>query len=417
MSFPLTLLAIELLDELVGGVREAAWPLLRADLSLTYVQVGLLTTIPAIVANLVEPPLGILGDTDRRRIIVLAGGVAFAASALLAAVSRSFWPLLLSFAMFFPASGAFVSLSQAALMDWAPGRREQNMTRWELAGGIGAALGPLALAGAMAIGGSWRALYIASAALAAALTLRAGAFPFSRPAAPVDHRGTAGPVAFLQGLRGAWHALRSREVLRWLALLEASDLMLDVLFGFLALYLVDVAGFAPGSAALAVTLWTVTGLVGDLAVIRLLDRVSGISYLRWSAALVIPLFAAFLLAPGFALKLLALAALGLGRAGWYAVLKAQFYAAMPGQSGAAMAVSSATGFVGGLLPLALGAVAQLAGLNVAMWLLLAGPVALLAGLPRGPLGSPPRSIRSPGRAGLAGCAWPTPPSNRGRHWC
>ena len=38
----LTFLAIEFLDELAGGVGSAAWPLVRNDLNLTYVQIGLL---------------------------------------------------------------------------------------------------------------------------------------------------------------------------------------------------------------------------------------------------------------------------------------------------------------------------------------------------------------------------------------
>jgi MFS transporter, FSR family, fosmidomycin resistance protein len=41
-----TFLVIELLDELVDGVRGAAWPLIRNDLHLSYVQVGMLLTIP-----------------------------------------------------------------------------------------------------------------------------------------------------------------------------------------------------------------------------------------------------------------------------------------------------------------------------------------------------------------------------------
>ena len=36
----LTLLAIEFLDEFVYGAREAAWPLIRDDLGLSYVQIG-----------------------------------------------------------------------------------------------------------------------------------------------------------------------------------------------------------------------------------------------------------------------------------------------------------------------------------------------------------------------------------------
>ena len=39
----------------------------------------------------------------------------------------------------------------------------------------------------------------------------------------------------------AFAALKDKTVLRWLILLEFSDLMLDMLYGFLALYFVDVA--------------------------------------------------------------------------------------------------------------------------------------------------------------------------------
>lgn len=40
LSFAFVLLVIEFLDELVFGVGEAAWPLIRADLGLSYAQIG-----------------------------------------------------------------------------------------------------------------------------------------------------------------------------------------------------------------------------------------------------------------------------------------------------------------------------------------------------------------------------------------
>lgn len=40
------LLLIEFLDELVFGAGEAAWPLIRDDLALSYDQIGLLLGIP-----------------------------------------------------------------------------------------------------------------------------------------------------------------------------------------------------------------------------------------------------------------------------------------------------------------------------------------------------------------------------------
>ncbi|HEX7955577.1 MAG TPA: MFS transporter, partial [Pyrinomonadaceae bacterium] len=117
--FVLTLLAVEFLDELVFGVREAAWPLIRDDLRLSYTQVGLVLSVPPIFGNLVEPAFGILGDVWHRRALVLAGGVVFGAGTLLVGLSPSFSLLLAASVISNPAAGAFVGLSQATLMDAA----------------------------------------------------------------------------------------------------------------------------------------------------------------------------------------------------------------------------------------------------------------------------------------------------------
>ncbi len=94
------------------------------------------------------------------------------------------------------------------------------------------------------------------------------------------------------------------------------------------------------------------------------------------------MLAAFLLVPGAPAKLALLAVLALLRSGWYSVLKARLYAALPGRGATVMALSSIAGIVGGLLPLTLGLAAQAFGLGPALWLVAAAPVALLAGVPR-----------------------------------
>jgi FSR family fosmidomycin resistance protein-like MFS transporter len=188
--------------------------------------------------------------------------------------------------------------------------------------------------------------------------------------------------AFRDGISGALQALRRIEVLRWLTLLEFSDLMMDVLLGFLALYFVDVVGVTPAQAAMAVAVRSGVGLAGDLLVIPLLERVRGLRYVRWSAIAVGLLFPAFLLVPGFWGKLLLLALLTLSTSGWYAILQGQLYTAMPGQSGTVMTVGGLYGLVFSLLPLGLGAVAEQVDLRAALWLLLLGPVALVVGVPR-----------------------------------
>ena len=80
-----------------------------------------------------------------------------------------------------------------------------------------------------------------------------------------------------------------------MVLLEFSDLMLDVLYGFLALYFVDVVGFTASKAALAVAVWTGFSLLGDFLLIPLLEKVRGLNYLRFSVVAELILFPAFLL--------------------------------------------------------------------------------------------------------------------------
>ncbi len=373
--FVLTLLLIEFLDEFVYGAREAAWPLIRADLGLSYAQIGALLGVPAIVSSIVEPFLGVLGDAWKRRVLVLGGGALFCLSLLLTSASQSFALLLLSFILFYPASGAFVSLSQATLMDVDPARHEHNMARWTLAGSLGVVAGPLVLGAAVALGMGWRVLFAGFAGLALLLLVLASRFRFA------NGRTEEEAIDLKTAFAGVWQALKRASVLRWLVLLQCSDLMLDVLLGYLALYFVDVVGVTAGQAATAVAVWTGVGLLGDVLLIPLLERVPGLRYLRLSAAAKLVLFPAFLLVPAFGVKLALLGLLGLFNAGWYAILKAQLYSTMPGQSGTSMAVDNIFGFVGALIPWGLGLIAGRVGLQTTMWLLLLGPLALLIGLP------------------------------------
>jgi FSR family fosmidomycin resistance protein-like MFS transporter len=369
------LLLIEFLDELIFGAGEAAWPLIRADLHLSYVQIGILLSVPRLVGSALEPLLGVLADQGWRRRLILGGGLVFALACLLTGVAPAFGLLLAGFVLFNPASGAFVSLAQAALMDTDPGRHEQLMARWTLAGSLGVVAGPLLLGLNAWLGLGWRGAYLGVAAGALALTALAWPRRLPETGAPAVKRGLRA------GLAAALRALGQPAVLRWLALLEFADLMLDVLLGFLALYLVDVAGATPEQGALAVAVWTGAGLVGDALLIPLLERVRGLAYLRLSALVMAALYPAFLLTSGYDLKLAWLALMGLFNAGWYAILKGRLYSALPGQSGTVIAVDALFGLAAGFVPGLLGWAAERIGLGAAMWLLLLGPAALCLGLP------------------------------------
>lgn len=375
-------LLIEFFDELAFGVQGAVLPVMRAELALSYAQVGLLLGVPAALSTVIEPVVLLLGDTGLRKRLVIAGGVLLGLSMLLLAGAHTFAAVLLAFALSYPASGAFVTLSQATLMDEQPGREAQAMARWTLAGSLGNLIGPLVVAAALSLALGWRPAFAGLAALALALTLAALFRPFSahrRPKGAGDPPGPGGLQAILANLKAA---LSNPRLLRWVVLLQFSDLLLDVLIGYAPLYLTDVIGVSAAQAGLLLSALMLTSLAADAALIPLLERVPGRAVVRASAAVAALLYVALLLAPWPAVKIALLVAVRFSTLGWYSVLQGEAYAAAPGRSGTVMAVTSAAGLAGSALVWLVGWMAEQAGLPAAMWLLLLGPICLVLFVPR-----------------------------------
>lgn len=373
----MVLYAIELLDELVYGLYGATLPLIKSDLELTYVQVGLLSTIPGLVGIIIEPFIGILGDTRFRRGLVRAGILATTFGLALVAFGQTYAILLVAFCVLYVASGAYVNLAQASLMDLYPSRTEQTMARWTLLGGIGVAIAPLIVTIAFGIGYGWREMYLAFAGAAGVYVGLVWRIAFDA------HNGAAVEKIDLRALvRDFFAVFRNSTLVRFLVLTELADLMLDKLYELTGLYFFDVVGVDIAQAALASAVFTIVGLAGNILLIPLLERVNGIRVVRLSSSLVILLYVAFLIAPFIWAKYMLIALVSFATAGWFAILRGRTFAALPGQSGMVVAVTALANLSVLLTPTILGAIADSFGLQSAMWLLLLGPVALLIGLPR-----------------------------------
>ncbi len=380
-------LAVELADELVDGAKGAALPLIRHDLGLSYGQIGLLASVPLLVGGLLELPLGVLaGQGRRRRRAVLGGGLIFVLALVGVAAARSFAALLCAFVAFYPASGAFVSLTQAELMDAQPDRQAQVMARWDLAGSTGAVAGPLLLTVVLASGGGWRDAYLVLAGVAAVTWLgtclrgslgMTAADQERRAEADRERRAGPGEEGWTARAREVIAAARDGGVLRWLVLLQVADLLVDVFTGFLGLYLVDVAHLRPAVAALAIAIRLGAALAGDAVLVGVLERAGDRTVLRVSAVGAALLYPGFLLVPGVVAKLVMLAGLSAVTAPWYPLLQARLYRSLPGRSSVAVTLSSAAGLAGGLGPLAVGLIAAAFGLAWALAGLVVVPVAVL----------------------------------------
>ncbi len=362
--------------------------------------------MPLLVGGFLELPLGVLaGQGRRRRLAILGGGIIFVLTLLAVASARSFAVLLCAFVAFYPASGAFVSLTQAEIMDAWPDRQAQVMARWDLAGSAGAVAGPLLLAAVLASGGGWRAGYLALAGIAALVWLGAYLRAPTDPAAAADSPDADGKADSPDAdgkaeERQPWTA-RAREIaaalrdwgtLRWVLLIEVADLLVDTFTGFLALYLVDIAHLPPAVAALAIAIRLGAALAGDAALVMIGERAGDLAVLRASAVAAALLYPGFLLVPGVVPKLIVLAALSAATAPWYPLLQARLYGSLPGRSSVAVTLSSAAGLAGGLGPLVVGLVAQGFGLSWALAGLVVVPVAVLLVL----AGARSRSAPGPG---------------------
>ena len=376
-------LAVEFADELVDGVKGAALPAIQHSLGLSYAQLGLLGSVPLVLGGVLELPLGLVaGQGRRRRVAILGGGVLFVLAIAGIAFARNFAELLAAFVSFFPASGAFVALTQASLMDAEPDRQAKSMARWDLAGSAGAVAGPLLLVAVLAAGGDWRDGYLALAGLAALAWF--GVLLGRRSAADASSDVGAGPDGGAAGAAVADRPLRVRDIIaaaraaaRWLVLLEAANLLVDVLTGFVAIYLVDVVHTTPAVAALGVAIRLGAALAGDAALVLILERVADRTVLRATAVLAVFLYPAFLLVPDVAAKLVVLAALSAATAAWYPLLQARLYGTVP--SPVAVTLNSAAGLAGGIGPVVVGVLAQGFGLSWALAGLAIVPVVVLIG--------------------------------------
>jgi len=195
------------------------------------------------------------------------------------------------------------------------------------------------------------------------------------------HAGAEEGAGSLRQLgRSLLTALRSRALIKWVILAELADFMLDKLLEVTGLYFHDVAGVGLPAASAAVTVATVAGLIGNFALVPLLERVGGVRVLRVSAVVALISYTALLLIPTVWLKYVLIAVINLSTAGWYAVLRAKCYEVLPGQSGVVVSVTSLANISSLFVPLLLGGIADAFGLQAAMWLLIIGPIALIWGV-------------------------------------
>jgi MFS family permease len=376
-----TLFCLPLIDELVGSIPVLTLPLAREELHFSYAQVGLIFTVSELSGLLVNPVINAASDHWPKPRLVLAGILGMVLGFALAGSSPTFGWLLLGFMVIGATNSTAVGLGGAVLIDQTPDATLTITTRWVFLATIGDLLGPLLVAAAITLEGSWRLLMGGSALLwfAIALFLSAQRFTAVESGRQVE--------VYEQPL---WRTVRTNlktglqtpHLLRWL-LLAAIPTLLDELFlGFAALFLTDIVGLSANVLSLAL-LAPIIGALLSLALMDRLGKMIAASRLLELAALVTLVgLSGFVMAQSLWPALLGLFLTGLGAAPWYPVAVAQAFDLLPGRSGTVRTLQSLFAPFEIAAPLLVGLAAEQWGIQAGVGVLLVAPILIVIALPR-----------------------------------
>ncbi|MFZ4660835.1 MAG: MFS transporter [Caldilineaceae bacterium] len=314
-----TLFCLPLVDELVSGIPVLTLPLARAELNFSYAQVGLLFTVADLTGLLINPVVNAASDYWSKPRLVIGGLLGLTLGFALAASSPTFGWLLVAAVVTGATNGAVLGLGGAILIDQAPDAALATTTRWVFLATIGDLLGPLLVAGTVALQGSWRLLMGSGALiwLMVALFLSAQRFTtIQTQVVTADAEEAPMWPTIRTNLRDGFQTPR---LLRWLLLATLPSLLDEMFLGFAGLFLTDKVGIAPQMIGLALLAPTVGGLLG-LVWLERGGKMHDPSRLLAAAALIsLSGLVGLVTATVSWVALLALFLVGLGTLPWYTI--------------------------------------------------------------------------------------------------
>lgn len=330
---------------------------------------AMLFLVPGIVAFAIEPWLFVLADRYPRRWFIRGGGAAMAIAAVIAAFAHGPIALTGSQALLWCAIGSASGLAQATLVDNAADARARTIARWTLLSLIGD-LGAPALLAVLAIAGfGWRMGYAITAVVLAGWAL---ALAFT----PIDGVGEQDEDDAVGVIAAFRTALGDRRLLVWLFATALCDLLDEILVVLVSIHVRDDFGASCTWQTATIVAFVVGDVIGLIALDRVLQRVSELRVLAIAAAGCAIAYTAWLGAPNVAWSCALIVPVGLFAGPLYPLASAQAFAARPESSGVVLAASHLFTPLALAFPFALGAIADAAGTQVALAVLLVQPVGL-----------------------------------------
>ena len=271
------------LNDGYGAFLSALLPLLIGRFGISLAAAGLLSSFRSAVASFGQLPLGALADRAGARWLVILGPALTCAAMSLLGILPTYWAVAAALIAAGIGTAAFHPAG-ASLVSGSDGRRGMSMALFSAGGTLGAALGPLLIAGVAGnLGLSFTPLLLAPAGAVVALlvrTLPSEVRPEERDRPSIHRHPNAGQILRLWSI-GVLREFVSMSYYTFLAVLWTQR------------------GASLTVASLSLTVYSLSGTVGDLVGGRLSDRFGRKWVIVGSVAGAIPLLYLFLLTDGW----------------------------------------------------------------------------------------------------------------------
>ncbi|MDA8429480.1 MAG: MFS transporter [Geobacteraceae bacterium] len=252
-------------------LRIPVMPLFAASLGAGPAQVGTINGAFMLTAGVLSIPAGLLADRTGRKLPIIAGVTATAASSLLVTLCHQPGQMVAAYILFGAGLAAFAPGMLSLVADVMPSDRLGQAYGWyTTAIYIAMTLGP-ASGGYLAKAVGLRQVFLVSGGLLLAVTLLA---LLLLPQGPPRHR-----TNLQLALAGMIDLLRNRSLLACLLATAGSCIGFGVFLTFLPLY-ATLHGYDPGQAGLVFAAQAVTNVVGRVPIGALADRLDR----RWLVA-------------------------------------------------------------------------------------------------------------------------------------
>lgn len=270
------------LNDSYGAFLSALLPLLISRFGISLALAGLLSSVRMSAASFGQLPLGAMADRTGARWLVLLGPALTCTAMSVLGILPTYWAVAVALLVAGIGTAAFHPAA-ASLVSGGDGRRGITMALFSAGGTLGSALGPLLIAAMVGyLGLSFTPLLLLPAWALLVFLFRAlprEARPEPRGRLRLRHHPNAGQLARLWGI-GTLREFVSGSYVTFLAVLWTQR------------------GASLTMAGLALTVYALSGAVGDLVGGRLSDRFGRKWVILGSVVGAMPLFYLFLLTDG-----------------------------------------------------------------------------------------------------------------------